>query len=116
MTPAAGTPSSILHFGFRARQVSGRQASIDVSYTLSVIGRAGAGCVSQHSVPVPVTTANEAVTAALGPAQLGGRWCAEAYVARVDELGRPSCTAGQVCPEFIRLIAAFGPTRFVIRP
>ncbi|MGH2858817.1 MAG: hypothetical protein ACRDMJ_15190 [Solirubrobacteraceae bacterium] len=39
-----------------------------------------------------------------------------AWVARVDELQRPVCAAGQMCPQFIRLVAVAGPARFEIAP
>jgi hypothetical protein len=116
VTPAGGHPTSSLRFTLQALTSSGRHGQSQLSYTLGVSGPQGSGCVAEHATVVAVTHAQQPVTVSLGPAQLGGRWCAGSYTARVDELARPVCAPAQVCPQFIRVVAAIGPVHFRITP
>ncbi len=116
VSPADGHPSSTLRFTLVAPTAAGRHGQTDISYGLSIAGQQGSGCVAQHAGAVPVRHAGVPETVAVGPAQLGGRWCAGGYTARVDELARPVCNPGEVCPQFIRLVAVIGPVRFRITP
>jgi hypothetical protein len=116
VAPPGGHPTSSLRFTLQALTSSGRHGQTEVSYALSVYGAQGSGCVAEHSTPVAVTHAEQPVTVSVGPAQLGGRWCPGDYTARVDELARPVCAPAQVCPQFIRVVAAIGPVHFRIAP
>jgi hypothetical protein len=116
VSPAAGHPSSTLRFTLVAPSAAGRHGQTELSYGLSIAGEQGAGCVAQHADAVPVGHAGVPATVAVGPAQLGGHWCAGSYTARVDELAHPVCSPGQVCPQFIRVVAVIGPVRFRITP
>ena len=116
VTPAKAHPTSVVRFTVVGSSASGRQGQDEISYTLSVSGGQGSGCVGEHSSPVAVADAQQPVEVAVGPAQLGGRWCAGTYTARVEELERPVCSPGQVCPQFIRVVAVIGPVRFRITP
>jgi hypothetical protein len=113
--PTTGGPTSVLHFSFQAPAASGRQGTTAASYTLSAVGPHGSGCVGAETMALPAVTRDQTVTAALSPATSGGRWCAGTYVARADELERPICSAGQMCPQFARLVAVVGPVTFRIR-
>ena len=103
-----------MRFTLVAPSASGRHGQSELSYLLSVAGEQGSGCVAQHAAAIDVRHAGQPATAAMGPAQLGGRWCAGSYAARVDELARPVCGPAQVCPQFIRIVAVIGPVRFRI--
>jgi hypothetical protein len=114
ITPATGHPTSVIRFAFHAPVASGREAHLLLSYALSVTGPHGRGCVAAHGTALGPVTRGELVTATLGPAQLGGSWCVGTYTGRVDELARPVCPAGEMCPQFIRLVAVVGPASFTI--
>jgi hypothetical protein len=116
VAPADGHPSSTVRFTLVAPAASGHHGQTQLSYTLNVSGDQGSGCVAQHEAVVAVRRAGEPVTAAVGPVQLGGRWCPGSYAARVTELARPVCGPAQVCPQFIRVVAVIGPVRFQITP
>jgi hypothetical protein len=114
VTPRAGGPQTLFRFAFTAPASSGVQGRTALSYALSVAGPARAGCVGVRSAPVAAVVSGHRSTTALGPAQLGGRWCAGTYTAKVAELVRPVCATGEACPQFIRLVAIIGPVRFTV--
>lgn len=114
VAPTTGSPTSVLRFTFTPPARSGRVGRGRISFSLIVSGGTGTGCVGRHSEAVAVTHAHQPLTVSLGPGQLGGHWCPGRYTARVDELARPTCGPAQMCPQFIRLVAVFGPARFRI--
>lgn len=114
MSPTRGRSTTVFRFRFRAPDASGRQGDLDHLYTLTVIGRPRSGCVFSRERPVPSLAAGQAASVAVGPAQLGGVWCRGTYAAQVTEEERPVCAAGQMCPQFIRIAAVFGPVRFTV--
>jgi hypothetical protein len=116
VSPADGHPTTTVRFTLVAPAASGHHGQTELSYGLSVVGGAGAGCIAQHESPVVVSRPGQPVTVGVGPAQLGGRWCAGDYTARVDELARPACAPAQACPQFIRVVAVIGPVHFRITP
>jgi hypothetical protein len=63
-------------------------------------------------VAVPVTGPGGSVDIPLDPAKLGGRWCPGTFAVRVDEVQRPACSPGMMCPQFIRVIGIVGRTSF----
>jgi hypothetical protein len=114
VTPATGRPDSVFTFSFRAPAASGRQGSMQLSYGLSVTSTPRSGCVARHGVAIPPVRQGQAVGISLGPAQVRGHWCVGTYSARVEGVARPVCTAGEMCPQFIRLVAVAGPASFRI--
>jgi hypothetical protein len=114
VSPAVGKPSSVLHFSFTAPASTGHQGHDLVSYTLSVRGRPRPGCVAMRGAMLPAARAGQMVATSLGPAQLGGPWCPGTFSARVEELESAACAAGQMCPQFIRIVAVIGPVSFKI--
>lgn len=116
VAPTEGHPSSVLRFTLVAPSASGRHGKSQLSYALMVSGRPGPGCVARYSGAVAVPHAGQPVIVALGPARLGPRWCPGNYTGRVDEFARPVCAPAQECPQFIRVVAVFGPVRFRIAP
>lgn len=114
VSPTSGTSQSVIRFGFISPAATATQASTQISQSLSVVGPRHAGCVGVHDEAVPVAPAGQAVHVAVGPSQLGGRWCPGTYAARVEVLARPKCGQGQMCPQFIRVVAVLGPVTFRI--
>jgi hypothetical protein len=114
VSPATGSPHSVLHFTFTSPQGISSQGSDEVSEALSVAGTQKAGCVGAHQQAVPITVGGHPVSVALGPQQLGGAWCPGTYTARVEVVERPKCGGGMMCPQFIRVAAVIGPVSFRI--
>jgi hypothetical protein len=114
VSPASGTPQSVIHFSFVSPAATGAQASTRISQSLSIVGPEQSGCVGVHAEPVPVAPTGQAVHVAVGPSQLGAGWCPGTYSARVEVLARPKCGEGQMCPQFIRVVAILGPATFRI--
>jgi hypothetical protein len=114
VSPSTGAPRSELRFSFTAPVAGGRQGATDIAYTLSIAGPHRSGCVGVHALTLSRVRRGELVTTELGPAQLGRPWCPGRFTARVDELARPVCAAGQMCPQFIRLVARVGRAGFSI--
>jgi hypothetical protein len=114
VSPAVGSPQSTMRFSFTSPQGSGPQGGTLISAALSVVGPHGSGCVGIHQQALPSEPAGQSVGVAVGPTQLGGSWCPGTYTARVEVLARPKCGQGMMCPQFIRVVAVFGPTTFRI--
>jgi len=114
VSPTTGDQYTVFRFGFTAPDASGRQGTTESSYTLSITGPHGAGCTAVASATLPPVSQGEPVSATMGPGT-GDRWCAGTYTARADEEARPICTAGEMCPQFIRIVAAVGPVTFQIK-
>lgn len=115
VTPTSGGLTTVFKFSFPAPAASGRQGTIASSYTLSVVGPHGDGCLDAQSMGLPAVTRGQMVTASLAPPP-GSRWCAGTYTARADESARPVCVSGQMCPQFVRLVAVVGPVTFRVTP
>jgi hypothetical protein len=114
ISPSVGSARSVIRFRFTAPASTGLRNRTQISYSLSVLGPRRSGCVGRHSAVLPAARAGAAVTAGVGPAQLGGRWCSGTFTARVEELVRPVCTPGTMCPQFIRVASVIGPKKFRI--
>jgi hypothetical protein len=114
VSPAVGSAHSVVRFSFTSPERSGPQGATQISDSLSVIGPHRPDCVGVHQEALPSEPAGAMVSAAVGPAQLGGPWCAGTYTARVEVVARPVCGPGMMCPQFIRVIAVLGPVTFRI--
>lgn len=101
----------MFHFRFRPPTAGGRHGRLIDSYTLSTTAPHRPGCASVVSKPVTVTRGGTTLTVSLGPGP-GALWCPGRHSGRVLELARPVCRAGQACPQFIRVVAEFGPVTF----
>jgi hypothetical protein len=113
VSPAVGAPRSVIHFTVTPTYRSGGHSG-DISTALSVTGPQKSGCIGVHNQGLSAMAPGRQTTVSLGPAQLGGDWCSGAYSARVVVLERPKCGPGQMCPQFIRVLAAIGPVGFRI--
>jgi hypothetical protein len=114
VSPSVGSRESVIHFSFASPTVGAAQSSLQTSSALSIVGPHPTGCIGVHDEPVPSSPAGQTVNLAVGPAQLGGPWCAGTYTARVEVFQRPKCAEGMMCPQFIRVLAALGPVTFRI--
>jgi hypothetical protein len=114
VTPAVGSKQSVMRFSFASPADGAAQSSMQTSSALSIVGPRASGCVGVHDEPVPSEPGGQTVNVAVGPAQLGGPWCAGTYTARVEVVQRPKCSEGQMCPQFIRVLAVLGPVTFRI--
>lgn len=114
VTPTVGTTHSVMHFVITPSPTTAGQNTNDISNALSVIGPQKPGCVGVHEQGLAALPADQQTTVSLGPAQLGGNWCPGTYSARVATLERPKCGQGQMCPQFIRVLAVIGPVSFKI--
>ena len=110
--PSQANRSSEIAFGFTAPAASGVHGTARISYSLSVTGPAGAGCVGVHETSAPRVARGQRVTITLGPAELHAPWCPGAYTARAFELQRAACTGSQPCPQYIRVVAIVGRAAF----
>jgi hypothetical protein len=114
VSPAVGSKQSVMRFSYASPAAAVTQASTQSSSALSIVGPHQTGCVGVHDEAVPSEPAGHTVNVTVGPAQLGGPWCAGTYAARVEVLQRPKCAPGMMCPQFIRVVAVLGPVTFRI--
>jgi hypothetical protein len=112
VSPTTATPTSQIRFGFTAPQTAGRHGHLELGYVLAVFGPRRPGCVGVHSSVPPSAIAGRATSVELGPRELGGHWCTGSYAARVQEYARPACSAGQICPQYIRLVGTVAKSTF----
>lgn len=112
MRPAAAHPRSEVTFAFTSRDATGVHGKIQLSYSLSVAGPAGQGCVGAREAPTPKAGAHQRTAVTLGPKELGGDWCPGTYTARVIELQRAACNTSAPCPQYIRVVGIVARGRF----
>ncbi len=107
VSPPAPTPTSRVTFSFSAPATAGHHGSALLSFILTLAGPRRAGCLGPRTAPIL-----HVVKGTTASVQLGGTWCAGAYVARVQEFARPFCKPGQMCPQYVRLIGTVAMARF----
>lgn len=112
VSPAAGPPSTVFQLRFIVPATAHAGAGLRRGFELGVRGPQKAGCVGARSVPVSSAPVGTALDLPLDPAKLGGPWCAGGYTARVDEVERPVCSPGMMCPQFVRVIRTVGRATF----
>jgi hypothetical protein len=105
--PPTPTPTSRVTFSFPAPATAGHHGSALLSFILTLAGPRHAACVGPRTARIP-----RVVKGTTASVQLGGTWCAGAYVARVQEFARPFCKPGQMCPQYVRLIGTVAMARF----
>jgi hypothetical protein len=111
LTPTAPTPSSRVTFSFEAPAGSGHQGASLLSFVLSVAGPRRSGCLGSRTAVVAHVL--KGMTARV---RLPGTWCVGSYRAVVQEFARAYCTPGQMCPQFVRLVATVARTTFRVAP
>jgi hypothetical protein len=114
VSPARAAPNGQVTFGFTPPRSAGVHGAVELSYVLSVTGPQHTGCVGTHSAGTPRAAQGQMTRVALGPTQLGSSWCAGAYTARAEELQRPACKTGQMCPMYVRIVGIVGTAAFRI--
>ncbi len=107
VSPAAPTTTSTVTFAFAAPVTAGHHGASLLSFALTLTGPRRAGCVGPRTAAFP-----HAVKGATARVRLGGHWCAGAYVAQVQEFARPFCRPGQMCPQYVRLVATVAAAHF----
>jgi hypothetical protein len=113
VTPKVGRPSSVLHFSFRGgRLTSGRHDDHLIAYALSIAGPPRRSCTWTRSLGVPVPRAQATVSVSVRPPS--GGWCPGSYTAGVDEVSRPVCGPGRLCPMFVVVLGRLGRVHFRI--
>jgi hypothetical protein len=112
VSPTLGAPTTAFVLHFIVPALTGVSAGSRRTFELGVSGPQRAGCIASRSVGVPSGNPGARVDVTLDPAKLGGRWCAGAFVARIDELQQPACSPGMMCPQFVRVIGTVGRVRF----
>jgi hypothetical protein len=110
--PSTGAPTTVFKLQFVVPSGAEAGSGSRTSFELGVSGPQQSGCLAARSVAVPAGAPGTTVHIALDPAQLGGRWCAGTFHARVDEVQRPVCAPGMMCPQFLRVIGTVGRTTF----
>jgi hypothetical protein len=107
LTPSAPTPRSRVTFSFEAPAGAGHQGASLLSFVLSVAGPRRSGCLGPRTAAVP-----HVVKDTTARVQLPGPWCVGSYRAQVQEFARAYCKPGQMCPQFVRLVAVVARTTF----
>ena len=107
VSPPTPTPTSRVTFTFSAPATAGHHGPTLLSFVLTLAGPRHAGCVGPRTAPI-----RHVVKGATASVQLGGAWCAGAYLARVQEFARPFCKPGQMCAQYVRLIGTVAMARF----
>lgn len=107
VTPPTPSPTSRVTFAFPAPATGGHRGASLISFILTLAGPHHAGCVGPRTAPIL-----HVVKGTTASVQLGGTWCAGAYLARVQEFARPFCKPGQMCPQYVRLIGTVAMARF----
>jgi hypothetical protein len=115
VSPVMGKPTTAFTFAFTAPHATGRQGGTQLGYQLSVLGPVRTGCLAARTAAVPVASAGQPVTLTLDPVKLGGVWCRGGYTARVSEVQTPVCSAGEMCPQYIRVVAIIARGTFTVR-
>jgi len=107
VSPPTPAPTSRVTFTFRAPATAGHHGPSLLAFILTLAGPRHAGCLGPRTAPIP-----HVVKGTTASVQLGGTWCAGAYVARVQEFARPFCKPGQMCPQYVRLIGTVAMAHF----
>jgi hypothetical protein len=74
------------------------------------------GCIVNAGGTAPPAAAGALVRMALGPARIGGRWCAGRWSGRIEEVDTPVCRPGTACPQFIVVRGVVGRFSFTVAP
>jgi hypothetical protein len=113
VNPASGSPATAFRFTFTAPDTTGPGGPSGLAYSLGVLGPATRnGCLAARSAVAGPATKGSEVSIVLDPAKLGGNWCPGSYTARVTEIQRPVCSAGEMCPQFIRVVRTVATASF----
>ena len=113
VSPASGGPDATFTVAFSARDASTDVNGARTGYTVAVTGGSGS-CLGDRSIQASAASPGSALTVALDPGKLGGRWCAGAHTVRVIEIQTPVCAPGSMCPQYVRVIATLGTVRFTV--
>lgn len=113
--PSAGSPRTTFSLRFTAPASSGVTGTFRLGYTLSVTGPGDPGCIGARSLQVASAIKDVPLPISLDPIRLGGTWCPGTYTARVVEVVSPVCTAGMMCPQFVRVVGTVATVKFRVK-
>jgi hypothetical protein len=112
VNPSMGAPTTVFELHFTAPATSAVASGQRQGFQLGLSGPQKSSCVGSRSVPVPTVAQGVRVNVPLDPANLGGRWCAGTYSARLLEVRTPVCSPGMMCPQFVRVVGTIGRVSF----
>jgi hypothetical protein len=116
VTPANPSTTDPITFAFTAPAATGVQGKDRISYSVSITGPSGNGCVGAREATIAQVGKGGTASATVGPQQFDGHpWCAGAYTARAFELESAACTGSAPCPQFIRVVAIVARASFSVR-
>jgi hypothetical protein len=114
VSPQHPHANSTVTFSFTAPTRAGIVGKVIDSFSLSVTGPAGANCKGSVERAGPSVAKGATAHIAVGPAQLGAKWCVGPYTARVFEIQRPYCKPGVLCPQYVHIAGIVAKTSFSI--
>lgn len=114
VSTAHPTTRASIAFAYSVPAATGVHGTVRISYSVSITGPHGSGCVGAHEASGPSATAGQRVSITVGPGRLGHPWCPGAYTARVFELQRAACTSTAPCPQYIRVVGVVARARFAV--
>jgi hypothetical protein len=103
VTPSSGNGRSHFAVTFRAPQKTGANGSLVSHYRVSASGGSGRRCESSASVFVPATRRGQHVRVVLVPPGPFNTWCSGKFAGVLQQISRPVCPAGKLCPLFIAI-------------
>lgn len=123
VSPASGGPDATFTVRFTAPARTGSVGQSIHSDELTVMrnpggrtaGQTPTGCASSGSLSLPPSRAGAAVSVKLNARRFGARWCAGHFRGEVTELARPRCTTGELCPQYVAVLARVGNFSFTVR-
>jgi hypothetical protein len=102
--PAHGGLDTTFVLSLVAPTTTGTTGSRRVRDVLSASNHPGsANCLPSVEVPIPDHLHGMRMRVHLNPRKLGGRWCPGVYHGKIEELARPVCPRGEVCPAYVIL-------------
>jgi hypothetical protein len=112
--PSSGSPNTVFVLTFRVPERTGRHGAVQRDDMVSAsAARGSTSCIESIDVRAPDAAAGARVRVSLDPGRLGGRWCRGRYDGRVEELQRPACARGAVCPAYVVVRGVIG--RFTLQ-
>jgi hypothetical protein len=116
VAPASGGPKTTFTITFTAPSKTGKVGAMERTDAVTFTGPARRSrCVSSGGTGGAASAAGARVRVKLDPSRFGGRWCVGTFHGQIEETGRPICSAGQLCPQFVVVLHRIGTFRFTVR-
>ena len=113
LSPSSGSAHTAFVVGFKAPQAAGASGIRQTSYQITALGPRGSGCEfsAQRTIRKARKGAHERI--ALRPQERG--WCRGTFHGVVRLVSGPNCVTGQVCPQFVSVVATVGRFKFSVK-